>query len=308
MPAICVIGSINMDVVVQGTSFPREGESLLVDGPAFHPGGKGANAAVAARRSQADVSLVGAVGDDPFGRDLTSRLAAEGIDTSAIRTVADAATGTAVILVSPETGSNSIMVAAGANLSITVEQVSAARERIAAADALLLSLETPLDVVRAAGRIAREVGTLAVLDAGPVRGAPRDIVAGMDIVSPNETEAHALTGICVKDLNSAREAAYNLLDAGAGQVVLKLGAMGCLFANGQNDECVPAFPVAAVDTTGAGDAFTGALAVACALALDVPESLRYANAAGALACATPGAQPSMPTRDAIEQLLKENTC
>lgn len=310
MSAICVVGSLNMDVVICGERFPAEGESLMVGEVAFHPGGKGGNAAVCARRSGAELFFVGRVGDDAFGGELVRGLGEEGIDTSLVEVDREVATGTAVILVNPGTGDNAIMVAPGANFAISAAQVAGVRDRIASADAMLLSLETPMEVILAAARIGRETGTLTVLDAGPVcRLTPetmRELVAAVDVVSPNETEARALTGKRISDLQSASEVGYNLVERGAKHVVLKLGAAGSLYTDGSETRHVPAFSVDPVDTTGAGDAFTGALAVAWARGMVMDDILRYANAAGALACLIDGAQPSMPTRDAIEELLKEN--
>lgn len=310
MPVICAVGSLNMDVVISGERFPEVGESLMVRGLAFHPGGKGGNAAVAARRSGAGVLFIGRVGDDAFGADLVRGLGEQGIDTSLIEVDREVATGTAVILVSAVTGDNAIMVAPGANLAISAEQVQAARRAIASADAVLLSLETPPEAILAAAGIARETDTLSVLDAGPIcRIEPetvRRIMAAVDIVSPNETEAQALGGKEISDLQSAAEAGYNLVERGARHMVLKLGAAGSLYTDGSDKRYAAAFPIDPVDTTGAGDAFTGALTVAWVRGLPVDDALRYANAAGAAACLTEGAQPSMPTRDAIERMLKEN--
>jgi len=310
MPVICAVGSLNMDVVMSGERFPGVGESLMVGDPAFHPGGKGGNAAVAARRSGAEVVFIGRVGDDAFGAELVRGLRTEGIDTSRVEVDGEVATGTAVILVNPSTGDNAIMVAPGANLSISPGQVEGARDAIASADAVLLSLETPIEAILAAGRIARETDTLSVLDAGPIcqitAGTVHDVIAAVDIVSPNETEARALGGKEISDLQSAAAVGYNLIERGARQVVLKLGAAGSLYTDGSDTRHAPAFSVDPVDTTGAGDAFTGALAVGWTRGLPVGDALRYANAAGALACLTEGAQPSMPTKDAIERMLKEN--
>ncbi|MFH0962820.1 MAG: ribokinase [Planctomycetota bacterium] len=307
MVRIFVVGSLNMDVVLAPHRFPRKGETLPVPDVSFHPGGKGGNAAVAAARCGARVSFVGVVGDDPFGRRLLESLRAESIDARAVRLDPRVATGCAIIFVDRRSGENRIMVSWGANARLSAAQVRAARSRIARAAAVLLSFETPPQAISAACRIARSKGILTVLDAGPVRAADLKLLPLIDVVSPNESEAAALTGLPLRGPRDAVAAARRLIKAGAREVVMKLGEKGSLWTDGKNVLSAPAFRIKPVDTTGAGDAFTGAFAVARAKRLPVEQALRYANAAGALACLVPGAQPSMPTDDAVRRFLRAHS-
>ncbi len=300
---IQIIGSANMDLVVRAPRMPKSGESLVGHSFGTVPGGKGSNQAIAAARLGAHTRFAGCVGGDAFGAQLRDHLEIAGVDTQHLRAHPTETTGTAFILVE-DNGANSIVVTPGANGTVTPDDVRAQSEAIAAADVLLLQLEIPLDSVQAALEIARAAGTLSVLDAGPAQAVPSELLALADVVSPNETEAEALTGIVVDSLDDARRAAMHLREAGAAHVVMKLGGRGCLYL-GEEEIHWPAFPVTPVDTTAAGDAFTAALATVWH-ALPRAEALRFANAAGALATLTPGAAPSMPTRAQVEAFLAEH--
>lgn len=297
---VLVIGSANIDLVAQVPRCPKAGESLI--GQAFRTvcGGKGANQAVAASRLGARTWFAGCVGEDAFGAMQRAALLEAGVDVSHLKTDPSAPTGTALICVA-ETGQNSIVVIPSANLSFSASDVEALEPAFGGLDAVVLQLEIPLDSVAAALRLARKRGVLSILDAGPAQAVPEEIIRNADIVSPNETEAEAITGVCVRDVDAAREAAAKLIDKGAREVVMKLGARGALYV-GTKTLYVPAFRVVPVDTTAAGDAFTAALAV-CWKALPHADALRFANAAGALATTVAGAQPSMPARDAVERFL-----
>lgn len=299
---IVVIGSANIDLVTRVPRSPKPGESLIGRSFMTVTGGKGANQAVAAARLGASTVFIGCVGDDAFGAMQRESLAAAGVDVSHVKTHPSEPTGTAVILVADE-GQNSIVVTPAANYGLMPEDVSALEPVIAGADAVLLQLEIPLETVESALRIARSHGVLSVLDAGPAQRVPESLLALADIVSPNETEAEAMTGVAVDSLESARTAAARLQAMGAKDVVMKLGARGALHVS--DDECfLPAFKIEAVDTTAAGDAFTAALTLAWG-ALGREDALRFANAAGALAATVAGAQPSMPTFAAVDAFLRE---
>lgn len=288
MTAIAVLGSTNMDLVAYVPKAPRLGET--VTGRAFRtvPGGKGANQAVAAARSGAQVVMIGAVGADEFGVRLRSALTADGIDTAALRTV-EGASGTAHITVDDE-GGNSIIVIPGANARVTGLEAGD-ETRIAAADALLLQLELPLEAVLAGALAARAHGVRTLLTPAPVQPLPAGLLAATDLLVPNEHEAAALTG-----LTDPGQCAAALLDA-VPEVVITLGAAGVLYAaRGREPLSVPAPRVRAVDTTAAGDTFVGALAVALGEGRPMPEALRWASAAAALSVQRHGAQDSMPTR------------
>ena len=305
MARICVVGSVNMDIVVSTARLPEAGETLPVKEAVFHHGGKGANAAVAASRLGAEVAFIGRVGSDAFGQELAESLRESGIDVEHLAVDAKTASGIAMIFVDPGTGENRIVVAPGANARMTREEVEKAREAIAGSDAVLLCFETPIEVVRAAARIAREEGVLSVLDAGPIGQAHSEVVSEVDVVSPNETEAAKLTGMAVRDEEEAETAAKALVRAGAREVLMKLGEKGSMYVSGGETVRGEAFPVTPVDTTGAGDAFTAAWVVARTRGADAREALRYANAAGAVATLTAGARSSMPTKEAVERMLRE---
>jgi ribokinase len=299
---ILVVGSANIDLVTRVPRCPKPGESLIGRSFATITGGKGANQAVAAARLGARTVFAGCVGADAFGELQRASLSAAGVDVSHLKTHPSEPTGTAVILVGDE-GQNSIVVTPSANYGLRPEDLDPLEAVFRAADAVLLQLEIPIETVEAALDMARRCGVLSILDAGPAQRVPERIVAKADIVSPNETEAEAMTGQPCRSLDDARLAASLLLAMGAPHVVLKLGANGSLYVSEGACYAAAPFSIEAVDTTAAGDAFTAALAVAWD-AGDIPGTLRFANAAGALAATKPGAQPSMPTRAAVEQFLK----
>jgi len=258
---------------------------------------------VAAARLGVSTALIGRVGRDQFGDVLLEGLSAEGVNITHVGRDHEAASGVALILVEPD-GQNSIVVAAGANGKLTPEHLDAASSLFAWADAVLVQLEVPPATVERALQLARQGGALAVLDAGPARALPGEVLRAADIVSPNESEARAITGIEVADAADARKAAARLREMGARTVVLKLGGQGAYLASDEMQLHAPAFPVEPVDTAAAGDAFTAALAVAVAGGRPLPEAVRYANAAGAAATLRFGAQPSMPTPADIAQVIQ----
>ena len=298
---IVIVGSANIDLVTRVPRSPKPGESLIGHSFMTVTGGKGANQAVGAGRLGMQTTFIGCVGNDAFGAQQKESLAAAGVDVSCIKTHPTEPTGTAVILVADE-GQNSIVVTPAANLGLMPEDLLAHREVFEQADVVLAQLEIPLETVMAAFTLARECGALALLDAGPARPILPELIGMVDVVSPNETEAEALTGIHVDSPDTARAAAGKLLEMGATHAVMKLGAQGSLYLGPDGDVFVPAFPVKAVDTTAAGDAFTAALALRWG-AGPVAEALRFANATGALAATVAGAQPSMPTMESVEAFL-----
>jgi len=298
-----VAGSANIDLVTRVPRSPKPGESLIGKSFATITGGKGANQAVAAARLGTSVAFLGCVGNDAFGELQRQSLREAGVDVSHLKVHPSEPTGTAVILVADE-GQNSIVVTPSANYGLVPKDITALESVIAAADVLLLQLEIPLATVEAALDLARRHGVLSILDAGPAQPVSADMVAKADIVSPNETEAEAITGIKVATVDDARAAAERLRAMGAPEVVMKLGANGSLYL-GEEEHYAPPFQVNAVDTTAAGDAFTAALG-AMWKRVSVAEALRFANATGALAATVAGAQPSMPRRDAVEAFLAQH--
>lgn len=289
---VVVVGSANVDLVVDVPRHPGGGETILGGDLRRNPGGKGANQAVgAARAGGADTTFVGALGHDDAADLLLASLDRGGVRTDLVERV-DPATGTALITVSPD-GENAIVVAPGANSYVTVGAAQA--ERIAAADVVLAQLEIPLDVVRAAAG-ERRPGALMVLNAAPSRDLPDDLWAAIDVLVANEHEAADLVGPMAHETDSGALAERLLARVPA--VVVTLGGEGSLVAErragGPLLTTVPAIVVDAVDTTGAGDTFCGVLAAALARGADLPDAARLAAAAGALAVTRPGAQDAVP--------------
>ena len=305
MPAIVVVGSINMDLVARMSRLPRPGETVHGDEFRTVPGGKGANQAVAASRLGAQVTMIGRVGDDAFGDSLRQSLLNYGVATQCVLRTPNCSSGVALIGVEAS-GANSISVIAGANGRLTPADVLDRSTVIAGADVLIVQLETPVETVAAAIKVARRHGVLTILDPAPAPAGPlpRELL-DVDVISPNQTEAELLTGVAVSDLASAERAAMLLQQAGASQVVLKLGELGAFIRDSENrTHHVSADRVDVVDTTAAGDAFTAGLAVALAEKRPLVEATRFAGAAGTLACTVFGAQPAMPDRTAVEIFLK----
>lgn len=305
MPEIAVVGSLNMDLVIRVPHLPAAGETVIGREFTTAAGGKGANQAVAAARLGASVAMIGRVGKDDFGSALRANLNGAGADTTYVLSDEHAATGVALIAVE-EGGQNTIIVAAGANANVSRTDVDAARRIIASSQVLVAQLEVPLDTVTFALDLARAAHVLTLLNPAPAQELSPDVLARVDMIVPNETEAGILTGIPVKDWESAKAAALELNRRGVPSVVITLGERGALASDSGSIHRVPAFPVHAVDATAAGDAFVGALAVARAHGRDLPAALRQAGAAGALATLKLGAQPSLPTRAELEEFLKNN--
>ena len=294
-----------MDLVVQTPSLPVPGQTLLGGPFATFPGGKGANQAVAAARAGAQVAMVGCVGGDSYGPILRGGLETEGIDTRHVVVQSGLASGVALIAVAPD-GQNTIIVAPGANAALSVELIEQAAEVIRGADALLLQLEVPLPAIMRAAALAREAGTIVILNPAPAQPLPPEVLASADFVVPNETEAEALSGIAPDDWAAAEQAARALVAGNDGSAVITLGARGALLFDASQPVRQPPFPVDVVDATAAGDAFLGAFAVALAEGRHARDAVRRGAAAGALAAAHAGAQPSLPSRDALEQFLAAN--
>jgi ribokinase len=298
-PRVTVLGSLNMDISVAVPRLPGPGATVLGSAAVFTPGGKGANQAVAAARLGAEVRMVGCVGDDDFGRQLLAALRAEGIDDRDVRNVPGVPTGLAMISVDAE-GENIITVAPGANHEVGAQDVTQALA--GAHDVLVISAEIPVPAIRWALAQARGTqghGTRCVLNLAPAPDGAADIVAGgVDWLVVNESEAAAVLGRPVDGLPEAGRAATALVAAGARHAVVTAGAHGAALATPDDVPggvtAIPAFPITAVDTVGAGDTFVGALAVALAAGVPAAEAVRAAAAAGATAATRHGAQAGMP--------------
>ncbi len=300
--SVCVVGSFMTDLVMRVARRPQAGETVRAEEFGIFLGGKGFNQAVAARRLGARVAIIGRVGADEFGARFLAALAREDINAAGVIRDPDEGTGIATPVVDA-TGANSIIIAPRANLRLSPADVAAHAEQVAAADVLLLQLEVPAGASIAAARIARTAGRRVVLNPAPVAPFPDELLRLADVVTPNEVEAATLTAQSVTGPEAALRAAERLLARGARAVVVTLGAAGCVVATAHTQMHLPAFAVQAVDTTAAGDAFTAALAVRLAETDDLLEAARWGNAAGACAVQRLGAEPSLPPRAAVAEML-----
>ncbi|EIX1532739.1 ribokinase [Cronobacter sakazakii] len=300
---LVVLGSINADHILNLEAFPAPGETVTGSQYQVAFGGKGANQAVAAGRSGADIAFIACVGEDDIGERIRQQLSLDNIDVEPVSAVTGESTGVALIFVNGE-GENVIGIHAGANAALTPERVNQQREKIANARALLMQLESPVESVIAAARIAHENQTTVILNPAPARALSDDLLALVDIITPNETEAEKLTGVKVVDDDSAAQAAAVLHQKGIETVIITLGSRGVwLSVNGEGQR-VPGFRVKAVDTIAAGDTFNGALMTALLEGTPMLEAIRFAHAAAAIAVTRPGAQPSVPWRDEIDAFLQ----
>lgn len=299
---ILVFGSLNIDLVVQAPRLPRPGETLPGDRFVTVPGGKGANQAIAAARAGGRVAMIGCVGTDAFGDMQLANLAQAGVDNSRVRR-APTSTGTALITVGG-TGENTLVYVAGANATLTPEDALANEDLIAAAAALVMQLETPIAAAAQAATVARRHGVPVFLNPSPAAALPEALLQCATYLIPNETEASLLTGLPVETAEDALRATARLCELTGGTVVLTLGERGALACDAVGSTFVPTFQVTPVDSTAAGDAFLAAFVVAVTEGQPLVEATRWGCAAGALACTVLGAQPSLPTRDAIIKLLK----
>lgn len=308
---IVVVGSVNMDLVCKVQRMPTPGETIIGNDLVTIPGGKGANQAVGAAKLGASVHMVGRVGEDDFGERLINSLQQYRVNTDHVVVTEAVATGCAMILVD-EKGENSIVVAPGANHRLTKSDIEAARELIASAAVVLMQLEIPLKTVALVLEICKQAKVPVILDPAPVpaKGLPRGLFE-VDVLTPNQHEAEALlatreTGRLPRVRPAdAKQLGADLLARGPGAVVLKLGQKGALLQ--QSDglmETVRGHKAKVVDTTAAGDAFTAALAVALSEGKPLSQAVKFANAAGARCCEAFGAQPALPSREAVDELLR----
>jgi ribokinase len=307
-PKIVVVGSSNTDMVVKAARIPAPGETVLGGAFVMAAGGKGANQAVAAARLGAEVTLVARLGADPLGDEAIAGYQKDSILTDLIVRDPDRPTGVALILVDAH-GENSITVALGANEALSPDDVERAADRIRAADAVVMQLEVPLAAVERAAAIARAAGVPVILDPAPAPdgGLPEALLRNVTCLKPNESEAERLTGISVSDLASAERAARALQELGPRTVIITLGSQGAIVVDEAAVHHVPAYRVPAVDTTAAGDAFTGAFATAVGAGAALVEAVRRAAAAGALAATRMGAQPSLPTQAEWEAFIANHS-
>lgn len=296
---ICVVGSFMTDLVFRVKRLPKTGESMAGDGFGLFLGGKGFNQALAAHRLGAEVVMVGKVGKDYFGELFLKKMKEEGMRTDFVAVDPEAHTGVACPMVD-SAGQNAIIGVAGANLRLEEEQVAMAKEEIERADALMLQFEIPYRVSFQAATFARNSGGLVFLDPAPFHKIELPIREPVDYIVPNEIEAAELAGGMAIDDWAALE-----LKSGRRAVIISVGADGALVYDEKGKRRFAPFKVDVVDSTGAGDAFRAGLVVSLAEGRSLDEAVRFANACGAIACTVLGAEPSMPRREQVELLLKE---
>lgn len=299
MPKIIVIGSSNTDMVVKTKKFPVPGETILGGEFFMFPGGKGANQAVAAARMGGDIVFICKTGNDIFGRRAIEEFNKEGINTQYISTDFEKASGTALILVD-EKGENEIVVASGANETLSEKNIETAEKEIALADVVLAQLEIPVAAVLYAAKKAAMHATKFILNPAPAQQLPEELFTYLHLITPNETEAELLTGIKVEDITTASKAASVFLEKGVQHVIITLGAQGAFFKSKNQEILVKAPTVQAVDTTAAGDVFNGVLAVEITAGKDWEPAIRTACNAAAISVTRMGAQASMPYRKELE--------
>jgi len=306
MTDIVVIGSLNIDLVTKIPRLPQPGETIRAYDLKMIPGGKGANQAAAAAHLGGDVVMVGRVGQDAFGAQLVENLKNFGVDTRYIIRDKEKSTGSATILVT-DAGENCIAVVAGANQNVGPEDIQAAEEVLSKAQFLILQFETPLKSVQEAIQVAKRHSVKTILNPSPADIQCLEFIDRIDYLVLNETEASLLSGKTVTDIDTGFAASHRLLSYGVPIVILTLGEKGTLLTTPQETKHIPAYPVKAVDTTAAGDAFTGALAVSLVKGYPLEKALQLANGAGALTVTRLGAQTSLPSLEELTLFMKERS-
>ncbi|WGE83193.1 ribokinase [Actinobacillus equuli] len=299
MKKLCVLGSVNADHVIRVPYFPKAGETLKGGNYHIAYGGKGANQAVAAARvrdtSLVDVDFIACIGADDIGRAMKQAFVQDGINPEHIVEVADQMTGIAMIQVA-DSGENSIVISAGANAKLDESVVAQHQATIESADCLLVQLETPLQAVKKALKIAKAHHTQVILNPAPAQPLSDEILANIDMITPNETETALLTGVQVVDEQTAQQAANVFHQKGIQTVLITLGAKGAFLSENGNGEIIAGFKVTPVDTTAAGDTFNGALAVALLEGKSMRYAVMFAHKASSISVTRMGAQSSIPTR------------
>ena len=303
MRNIVVVGSLNMDLVVYAARHPQVGETILGESFITNPGGKGANQAVAARRLGAAVTMIGKVGSDAFGSQLLENLQLNGVDVAPVLQDRDAATGVALITIGAS-GDNSIIVVPGSNMQLSPADIEQTESVISKADILISQLEIPIATVLRTAQIGKAHGARIILNPAPAQTLPPELLGLVDILVLNESETEILSDSPVDSEENLLRAAKELKRMIPGDVVVTLGDQGCTWLGQTETFHLPAIPVQAVDTTAAGDAFIGGLAVAILENRLMAEALRWGNAAGAFTVTQKGAQSSLPRREQVEEMLK----
>ena len=307
MKKILVVGSSNTDLIIKVPEIPRPGETLLGGKFMTFPGGKGANQAVAAARAGGDVVFIASVGEDAYGLDSIKDYKLDNINTENIKICKGTPSGIAMITIA-DSGENAITVASGANEKLLPDDLDEAEEAFDEADYMIIQLETPLETVEKAICLCGEFKTTVILNPAPAAELSDVILSGVDVITPNETEAESLTGIKVECAKDAEKAAEALHQRGIGTVIITMGSAGAFVSDKASGllEMIAGFSVSAEDTTAAGDVFNGQLAVALSEGLSLERSIRMAHAAAALSVQKLGAQSSIPRREETDYFLEEN--
>ncbi len=308
MNKVCILGSINMDMVISINKMPLIGETIFSDDFKLAHGGKGANQAVASKRLGADVYMISKVGQDAYGNQIVNSLQEENINVTNVFRDNSKPTGTAIITVDND-GNNSIIVVPGANMNLNLEEIDKCKEVIANSDIIVAQFETPIEVTIEAFKFARENEVITILNPAPAKKIPDELLKYTDIIVPNETEATTLTGVNVQDLESAKQAANIFLDKNVKYVIITLGNKGAALISKKNGILIPAYKVNVVDSTAAGDSFIGAISTK--LRKDnfdiksLEEAVKFANKVSAITVQREGAQPSIPFLKEISSIYKE---
>ena len=299
MKKVLVVGSLNMDIVIETDHIPVSGETISGKSIELIPGGKGANQAYTIGKLGGNVAMLGAVGEDDKGQKLLENLEKVGVNVAGIKKMNDVPTGQAYIAVD-SAGNNVIVIIAGANGEVSESLIRENMELILNSDIIVMQLEIPLEVVRFVKDLAVELGKTVIIDPAPaVKGIPDSFWAGIDYIKPNETEIGILTGMEVKNQEDAVRAAKTLIKKGVKNVIVSLGSKGCVLVTKDSEKYFPACKVKAVDTTAAGDCFTAAFALALSQGKDSKEAISFGQKASAIAVTRKGAQTSIPTLEEI---------
>lgn len=302
MNKVCIVGSMNMDVVLSVKAMPKEGETIFSDAMKMIPGGKGANQAVAAARCGAEVIMVAKTGEDGNGKTLVDELIKDRIETKYIFKDRNNLTGTAIITVDND-ANNSIIVVSGSNMSLTKDEINSCESVIKDSDIVITQFETPMEAGIEAFKIAKDNNKITILNPAPAKEIKDELLKYTDIIVPNETEVFSLTGINVYDLETAKVAAKELNNKGVKYVIVTLGEKGAALIGDGKAEIIPAFKVKAVDTTAAGDSFIGGFSSKLEISKinfeNIKAAILFGNKVSSIAVQRPGAQPSIPYLEEI---------
>ena len=299
MKKICVIGSLNMDLVVNVENMPKKGQTLIGSDFKEVPGGKGANQAVAMARLGGDVTMIGKVGTDSFGQTLIDALKNDNVDTTYVHKE-NGPTGVAMITVD-KNAENAIVVAPGANFKVSKNDIDKNIEAIKESDIVVVQLETPLDTIKYTLKKAKEFGKYTILNPAPAVKLEDSIIENVDLLTPNETELEILSGVSINNEDDILDAAKTMIEKGVKELIVTLGSKGSLYINKDKSMFKKSYKVEAVDTTAAGDSYTGALSVAFSKNEDIETAMDFASIVGALCVTKEGAQSSLPTLEEVNK-------